>query len=150
MRKSSTRFSHLFKSFNLFTSDLFFHSINFVLLGLLLLSPLSSLSHSRLTFANRSFYYSAPVLFYGLPPDLRHVAHHATSSPTFNSPVSDPSTWYLFLIKLNTHLFHCSFFLSMYHIGYFRTDIYGNNHTSLFHIVHSLLSFTRVSFMLIV
>jgi hypothetical protein len=64
---------------------------------------------SRLKISNRSFYHSAPVLWNSLPPDLRHFTHHLTSStPSFDSPVSDLSTS-LFLKKLKTHLFHMSF-----------------------------------------
>jgi len=51
-----------------------------------------------------------------LPSDLRHVAHHVTPSSILNSPVSDLSTC-LFLKKLETHLFHCSFILSLYSPG---------------------------------
>jgi len=76
----------------LLTFALLFHSLHIVLLGILL-SPYSRPSlTSRLKIANRSFYHSAPVLRNSLPSDLRHVAHHVTPLPTFNSPVSDIST----------------------------------------------------------
>jgi len=100
---------NLSKLVNLLTFALFFPSLHIVLLGLLLLSPYSCHSLiSRLKIANSSLYHSAPVLWNNLPSDIRHIAHHVTSSPTLNSPVSDLSTS-PFLTKLKTHFFHCSF-----------------------------------------
>jgi len=68
---------------------------------------------SCLKIANRYFYHSAPVLWNNLPSHLRQVVHHVTPSPISNSPVSILSTS-LFLKKLKTHLFHSSFFISLY------------------------------------
>jgi len=68
----------------------------------------SSLITCRLKMANRSYCYSAPVLWNYNPSDLRHVAHHVILSPILNSLVSDLSTS-LFLKKLKTYLFHSSF-----------------------------------------
>jgi len=114
MRESNTRFSlshiNLSKLVNLLTSALFFHFLHIDVLGLPLLSPFSRPSlTSRLNIANRpkSFYHSAPVSWSNLPSHLRQVVHHVTPSIP-NSLVSDLSTS-LFLKKLKTHLFHCSF-----------------------------------------
>jgi len=65
---------------------------------------------SRLKIANRSFYHSAPVLWYNLPSHLRQVVQHVTPAPFSNSPVYLSTS--LFLKKLKTHLFH-SFFFSL-------------------------------------
>jgi len=54
---------------------------------------------SCLKIANKFSYHSAPVLWNSLSSDLRHVAHHVTSSPTLNSPVSGLSTSLLLYVK---------------------------------------------------
>jgi len=73
MWESNTRLSlshiNLSKLVNLLTSAPFFHSLHFVKLGLLLISPLNSLPArtSRFKLANRSYDHSAPVLWNNLP-----------------------------------------------------------------------------------
>jgi len=91
---------------------------------------------SRLKIANRSDYYSAPVLWNSLPIDLRHVAHHVTLSPVLNSPVAHLSTL-LFLKKLKP-----TSFISLVHLGYLWTEISGTDQTALFDLILILLSFT--------
>jgi len=71
----------------------------------------SLITHTRpsltsfLKIANRSYYHSAPCSCFVEQSDL---GHHVTPSLILNSSVSDLST-FLFLKKLKTFLFHCSF-----------------------------------------
>jgi len=89
---------------------------------------------------------SASVLWNGLSSDLRRVAHHVTPSPLLNSPFSDLSAS-LFLKMLKPISFTVPFLHSLYsRIGYLRTDIYGINQASLFHLTLISLSFTVISF----
>jgi len=109
--KFSQSHINLEKLFNLLTSALFFHSLHFVVLGLLLLLPLAViLSPLVLKLQIDLFIIVLQLCGTVSHSDLRHVAHHVTPLPTLNSPVSDLST-YLFLKKLNAHRFHltCSF-----------------------------------------
>jgi len=118
MRESNTRFSlshiNLSKLVILLTFSLSFHSLLFVVLGLLLLTPFVALLDltCRLKIAKRS-YHSASVLWNNLPSHLRHVAHHVTPSP-IHSPVSDFSIS-LFLKKPSLSLLLSS--LVCIHLG---------------------------------
>jgi len=105
--------TNLSKLVILLTGALFFHPLHIVVLGLLLLSPLVVILTSRLKIANRSYYYSAAVLWNNLPSDLCHVPYHVTPSPILNSPVSDLSTSH-FLKKLKAFSFTLPFLLSLY------------------------------------
>jgi len=71
---------------NLLTSTLVCLSLQIVLLGILIVSPLLTL------LLPVAFYLSALVLWNSIPYVLRHVAHRVTSSLTLNAPVSDLST----------------------------------------------------------
>ena len=63
---------------------------------------------SRLKITNRSFHLTAPALWNSLPPDLRHFSSHSTSQSNLNLPIFSLSPS-VFLKKLKTHLYRCSF-----------------------------------------
>ena len=65
-------------------------------------------NNSRLKITNRSFHHTAPALWNSLPPDLRHFSSHSTSQSNLNLPIFSLSPS-VFLKKLKTHLFRCSF-----------------------------------------
>ena len=97
MRELSTKFSlslsHTIKSLQTgkpcylrsllsFTSNRSTRSSSFITLN-------RPSNYSRLKITNRSFYHPAPASWNTLPPDLRRLSHHFTSSQTIrNSPVS--------------------------------------------------------------
>lgn len=70
---------HLCKLVNLLIS-LFSPTHNRAILALLLSSPKSSFYTFRRKITNMSFYYSAPVLWEALPPNLRHISNHCNFS----------------------------------------------------------------------
>jgi len=122
----SNRFSlthkNLSKLVNLLTSILFFHSLYIVLLGLLLLSPVALLSPFVIKLQVRLYcsISCSGCVVYRLNYLTLLVAHHVTSSPTINSPVSNIST--SFFLKRFTFVF----LLSLYSpTGYLRTDTSG-------------------------
>jgi len=108
MRKSITRFSLTYKSFETGQPSYLRSLLSFISHRCTRSSSLITLSRPSLTsclkILNRTYYHSAPVLWNNLLSHLRQFVHHVTF--ILNSPVSDLSTS-LFLNKLKTQLFIC-------------------------------------------
>jgi len=101
------------KLVNLLTSAFFSHSLQIVLLDLLLISIVAPFS--PLVFKLQTDLSFIQLLFCGTNShhsELRHVAYHVTPSPILNSSVSNLSTTLSW--KLKTHLFTVLFLLSLY------------------------------------